>query len=350
MDFRHLIDLGDVETEELMEILTMARAIMKNPGYYSDSCHAKVMGTLFYEPSTRTRMSFEAAMLRLGGSVIGFNDPQNSSVSKGESLKDTITMVGNYADIIAMRHYEEGAAKAAAMFSRVPIINAGDGGHLHPTQTLTDVFTLMETKGTLEGLTIGMCGDLKYGRTVHSLIKTMSRFKGSRFVLISTPELTVPDYIKTVMEEHGCEYIQSDSLEKEIGGLDVLYMTRIQQERFASVEEYNRQKGVFILDGEKLKKAKYGIRILHPLPRVDEISYEVDDDPRAVYFKQSEYGLYARMALILHILEGREKKLDPRPESNSTQVCRNEKCITQTEQYLPKLFSEGKCEYCECKA
>lgn len=347
MNIKHLIDLGDVGTEEILGILALARAIMKNPGYYSDSCHAKVMGTLFYEPSTRTRMSFQAAMLRLGGSVIGFNDPQSSSVSKGESLKDTITMVGNYADIIAMRHYEEGAAKAAAIFSRVPVINAGDGGHLHPTQTLTDIFTLMETKGTLENHTIGLCGDLKYGRTVHSLIKTMSCFKGNKFVLISTLELTVPDYIKDVMKSAGCEYIQSDSLEREIGDLDVLYMTRIQRERFASEEEYCRQKGVFILDGEKMKKARPDMCVLHPLPRVDEIAYEVDDDPRMLYFRQSEYGLYARMALIMHMLDGREKEMLPRPQSNTDRQCTNEKCITQTEHYLPKLLCGGKCGYCE---
>lgn len=347
MELRHLVDLDDVATEKIMDILTMADAIMKNPRYYSDSCHGNIMATLFYEPSTRTRMSFEAAMLRLGGSVIGFNDPQNSSVSKGESLKDTITMVSNYADIIAMRHYMEGAAKAAAMFSRVPVINAGDGGHLHPTQTLTDMFTLMETKGRLDGLTIGLCGDLKYGRTVHSLIKTMSRFKNNKFILISTPELNVPDYIKSYMDEHGCEYKQAESLETEIGGLDVLYMTRIQRERFKNEEDYNRQKGVFILDGEKMKKAKNDMKVLHPLPRVDEIEYDVDDDHRAVYFKQSEYGLYARMSLILHILENGDKKLDKRPSANTEKCCGNLKCITNFEQYLPKIETDGKCAYCE---
>ncbi len=349
MELRHLVDLGDIETGKIMDILTTAGAIMKNPGYYSDSCHAKVMATLFYEPSTRTRMSFEAAMLRLGGSVIGFNDPQNSSVSKGESLKDTITMVGNYADIIAMRHYSEGAAKAASIFSRVPVINAGDGGHLHPTQTLTDIFTLTQTKGRLDDLTIGLCGDLKYGRTVHSLIKTMSRFKNNSFVLISTPELSVPDYIKTFMDEHGCEYRQADSLEAEIGGLDVLYMTRIQRERFKSEEEYERQKGVFILDGEKMKKAKKDMAVLHPLPRVDEITYDVDDDPRALYFRQSEYGLYARMSLILHILENGEKRLDARPQQNTEKCCGNLKCITHSEAYLPHLEEDGNCAYCESR-
>ena len=349
---RHLIDLDTLALDELQDILSMASAIMKKPEYFTDSCHGKVMATLFYEPSTRTQMSFQTAMLRLGGRTIGFDNPVNSSVAKGESLKDTIRVVSNYADIIAIRHPLEGAARAAAMFSRSPVINAGDGGHLHPTQTLTDVFTLQKTKGTLENLVIGLCGDLKNGRTVHSLIKTMCRFKGNSFVLISTPELTVPPYIRQVMEQMGCRYSFCESLEEAIGEIDVLYMTRIQRERFASEEEYDRQKGVFVLDEKKLMRAKYGLKILHPLPRVDEIAVEVDDDPRAAYFDQTEYGMYARMSLILHMLDGATRELDPRPDPNTDKACPNERCVTAAEPYLPKLFLKSddgeRCEYCEC--
>lgn len=355
MAIRHLLDLDSVPVSEIYEILSMARTIMKKPEYFCDSCHAKVMATLFYEPSTRTQMSFQAAMLRLGGKIIGFDNPLSSSVSKGESLKDTVRVVSNYTDIITIRHPCEGAAKAASMFSRTPVINAGDGGHLHPTQTLTDVFTLLETKGTLENLRIGLCGDLKNGRTVHSLIKTMSRFEGNHFVLISTPEMGIPDYIKAHLRDAGREFSECADLSEAIGEIDVLYMTRIQKERFPSEEEYNRQKGVFILDSEKLKRAKYGLKILHPLPRVDEITVEVDEDPRAVYFQQTEYGMYARMALILHMLDGSVKTLDPQPEPNSTLPCANPRCITHSEPYLPKLYMTGLdkmpvCEYCEANA
>lgn len=351
MTSRHLIDLDTLSLEEIGKILDMAKIIKDNPSYFTDSCHGKLMATLFYEPSTRTQMSFQSAMLKLGGKLIGFSDPDNSSVSKGESLKDTVSVVSNYADLIVTRHPLEGTAKAASMFSRVPVINAGDGGHLHPTQTLTDLFTLKSTSGRLTNLTVGLCGDLKNGRTVHSLIKTLCRYSGNKFVLISTPELTVPDYIKEIMQKSGCEYIQKASLDDAIGDIDVLYMTRIQAERFESKEAYEKQKGIFVLDTEKLKKAKYGLRILHPLPRVDEIEYDVDDDPRAVYFAQTEYGMYARMALILHMLEGSKKMLDPRPESNSDKVCSNPKCITHSEPYLPCLFKKTEggyiCEYCD---
>ena len=352
MTSRHLIDLDTLSLEEISKLLDMAKIIKDNPGYFTDSCHGKLMATLFYEPSTRTQMSFQSAMLKLGGKLIGFSDPDNSSVSKGESLKDTVSVVSNYADLIVTRHPLEGTAKAAGMFSRVPVINAGDGGHLHPTQTLTDLFTLMSTSGRLTDLTVGLCGDLKNGRTVHSLIKTLCRYSGNKFVLISTPELSVPDYIKEIMQKSGCEYIQKSSLEEAIGEIDVLYMTRIQRERFESAEAYEKQKGVFVLDTEKLKKARYGLRILHPLPRVDEIAYAVDDDPRAVYFAQTEYGMYARMPLILHMLENSKKQLDPRPESNSDMVCANPKCITHSEPYLPRLFKKTQtgyfCEYCDC--
>lgn len=353
MTSRHLIDLESLSLGEIGKILDLAKIIMDKPEYFYDSCHGKLMATLFYEPSTRTQMSFQSAMLKLGGNLIGFDNPGNSSVAKGESLKDTVRVVSNYSDIVVVRHPCEGTAKAAGMFSRVPVINAGDGGHLHPTQTLTDLFTLQNSNGRLNNLTVGLCGDLKNGRTVHSLISTLSRYSGNSFVLISTPELTVPDYIKAIMKAAGCSFIEKNSLADAIGDIDVLYMTRIQRERFETEKEYNKQKGIFVLDNEKLKKAKYGLRILHPLPRVDEIDYEVDDDPRAVYFDQTEYGMYARMALILHMLDGSTKQLDPRPEANTNFRCTNPNCITQAEEYLPNLFIKNKengvytCEYCE---
>ena len=351
MTSRHLIDLEILTLTEIEKILNFAAVIMDKPKYYTDSCHGQLMATLFYEPSTRTAMSFQAAALKLGAKLIGFDDPSSSSVAKGESLKDTIRVVSNYADIIVMRHPMEGAAKAAAMFSRVPVINAGDGGHLHPTQTMTDLFTLKNCNGRLDHLTVGLCGDLKNGRTVHSLISTLSRYEGNRFVLISTPALTVPDYLKDIMRKNNCEFTEINNLADAMSEIDVLYMTRIQKERFESEEEYIKQKGIFVLDSEKLKKAKYGLRVLHPLPRVDEIDYEVDDDERAVYFAQTEYGMYSRMALILHMLEVSRKMIDPRPESNSDLICENPRCITSCEKYLPKLFRKTDnayvCEYCD---
>lgn len=348
---RHLIDLDAMSLDEIAEILDLAKVIMRHPQYFSDSAHGKIMASLFYEPSTRTQMSFQTAMSKLGGDNIGFNNPQNSSVAKGESLKDTVRVVSNYADIIVIRHPLEGTARAATMFSRCPVINAGDGGHLHPTQTLTDIFTLLNTKGTLENLTIGLCGDLKYGRTVHSLIKTLLRYKNNRFVAISTKEMLLPEYIKNMIKSAGCDYIESDNLADSIGLVDVLYMTRIQRERFETEDEYIKQKGIFVLDSEKLKKAKYGLKILHPLPRVDEIDYEVDQDERAVYFEQTEYGVYARMALILHLLGNSTKQLAPQKESNLDKKCDNPRCITNHEHYLPKLYIKQEkgyiCEYCE---
>ena len=348
--FPHLIDLDDLSIPRLQGILNTARVIMNKPEYFCDSCHGKILATLFYEPSTRTQMSFQTAMMRLGGKVIGFDNPGNSSVSKGESLKDTIRVISNYSDIIAIRHPREGAAKAASMFSCCPVINAGDGGHLHPTQTLTDLFTLSETHGSLSGLTIGLCGDLKNGRTVHSLVKTLSRFKNNKFILISTSELSIPGYIREIMDANKCKYSVSNSLIDAIGELDVLYMTRIQKERFESEKEYENQKGVFVLNTEKMRYAKRDLKVLHPLPRIDEIEYEVDDDPRAVYFEQTKYGMYARMALILFMLENTENKLLPRPESNSAENCKNQNCITNSEIYLPKLFTNGNmniCDYCD---
>ena len=336
---KHLIDLESLTTEELMEIIRLANAIKENPKEYSEACRGKILATLFYEPSTRTQMSFKTAMLRLGGSVIGFDNPQNSSVSKGESLKDTITVVGGYADIIAIRHSMEGTAKAASLYSAAPVINAGDGGHLHPTQTLTE---------------IGLCGDLKNGRTVHSLIKTMSHFKGNRFVLISTPELMVPQYVKDVMNASSCRYSEVNSLSEALPMLDVLYMTRIQRERFRSFDEYEKQKGVFVLDREKLKLAKNDLKILHPLPRVDEIAEDVDYDSRAKYFIQTVYGMYARMALISTMLKTADRIPMPRQFDTHNIRCTNPNCITYTEEYLPKLFRPlgGDmllCKYCDAR-
>ncbi len=352
MKTKHLIDLDSLSKEELIEIIELANNIMNDPSAYSEACRGKILATLFYEPSTRTQMSFKTAMLRLGGSIIGFDNPQNSSVSKGESLKDTVTVVGGYADIIAIRHSLEGTAKAASMYSAAPVINAGDGGHLHPTQTLTDVVTLYNEKGTLDNMCIGLCGDLKNGRTVHSLIKTMSHFKGNTFVLISTPELTVPQYIKDIMNASGCRHIEVPSLAEALPMLDVLYMTRIQRERFKSPEDYEKQKGVFVLDSEKLRLARHDMKILHPLPRVDEITEDVDYDDRAKYFIQTIYGMYARMALIMKMLENADKKPMPRRFDTHNVKCCNPNCITTTEAYLPKIFRPlgGDmllCKYCE---
>ena len=351
MNSKHLIDLDQLTLSELEEIITLAGKIKKDPMKYYNTCRGKVMATLFYEPSTRTQMSFQTAMLRLGGRIIGFDNPVNSSVSKGETLKDTIRIVSNYADIIVIRNSHEGAAYAASLYSKSPIINAGDGGHLHPTQTLTDVVTLTYEKGTLSGLTIGLCGDMKNGRTVHSLIKCLAKFKGNKFILISTPELTLPKYIVDIMNQSGCEYEFANSIEEVIGELDVLYMTRIQRERFGSDEEYEAQKGVYVLDTKKLKLAKPNLKILHPLPRVDEITTAVDDDPRAIYFKQAEYGMYARMALIMKMLENPSYEIPKRPVENKKFRCSNPRCITNSGEFLPHIFKESgdgiACEYCD---
>lgn len=349
----HIIDLEELSFADLQEIIKLSDIIMKNPENYSNACKGKILATLFYEPSTRTQMSFQTAMLRLGGQTIGFDNPMNSSVAKGESIKDTIKIISGYADIIAMRNPLEGSAKAASLYSSVPIINAGDGGHLHPTQTLTDIVTLHHEKGRLNHLTIGLCGDLKNGRTVHSLIKTMSHFEGNKFVLISTKELGVPQYIKDVMNSSGCEYEEIKSLAEAMPKLDVLYMTRIQRERFASEEDYKAQQGVFVLDKEKLKLGKRDLKVLHPLPRVDEITNEVDDDPRAVYFKQAVYGMYARMALILLTLQDAKYTYYKGKTIIDKKGCTNPKCITQFEPYIPKSFKVHgdllTCEYCDSR-
>lgn len=301
---RHLISPLDFSVEELNNLLDLASDIEHNPEKYSQICKGKKLATLFYEPSTRTRLSFEAAMINLGGSVLGFSSADSSSAAKGESVADTIRIVSCYADIAAIRHPKEGAPLVAATKSGIPVINAGDGGHQHPTQTLTDLMTIRSLKGRLDNLTIGLCGDLKFGRTVHSLIKALVRYTGIKFVLISPKELTVPDYIKQdVLDENNIEYKEVRQLDDVMPELDILYMTRVQKERFFNEEEYIRLKDSYILTQDKMKLAREDMLVLHPLPRVNEISVEVDDDPRAAYFKQVQYGVYVRMALILTLLE-----------------------------------------------
>lgn len=305
---RHLINPLDLSIEELDEILSLGQAIMQNPEKYSHVCDGKKLATLFYEPSTRTRLSFESAMLNLGGKVLGFSSADSSSASKGESVADTIRVISSFADICAMRHPKEGAPTVASMYSKIPVINAGDGGHNHPTQTLTDLLTIKSLKGRLDNMTIGMCGDLKFGRTVHSLINAMVRYENVRFILISPNELKIPDYLRQeVLDAKNIEYIETNELEKYMPELDILYMTRVQRERFFNEEDYIRLKDSFILDREKMKLARDDMYVLHPLPRVNEISTDVDDDPRAVYFEQVHYGVYARMALIITLLGLKDK-------------------------------------------
>lgn len=299
---RHLLSPLDFSVEEVDKLLNLAGDIEKNPKKYSHLCDGKKIATLFYEPSTRTRLSFEAAMLNLGGSVLGFSSAQSSSASKGESVADTIRMVSCYADICAMRHYKEGAPMVASLHSSIPVINAGDGGHQHPTQTMADLMTIRSLQGHLDNMTIGLCGDLKFGRTVHSLIKALTRYDNVKFILISPPELRVPSYIREeVLKEH--EYKEVISLDEVISDLDILYMTRVQKERFFNEEDYIRMKDCYILDMKKMRMAKDTMYVLHPLPRVNEISVEVDNDPRAAYFKQVQYAVYVRMALILTLLD-----------------------------------------------
>ena len=300
---RHLIDPMDLSVEEVDHLLVLAQDIIDNKEKYSEVCKGKKLATLFFEPSTRTRLSFEAAMMELGGNVLGFSSASSSSSTKGESVGDTVKIVSCYADIIDMRHYKEGAPMLASMKSDVPIINAGDGGHNHPTQTLADLLTIKREKGRLNNMTIGFCGDLMFGRTVHSLIKAMSRYEGIKFILISPDELKLPDYIRTeVIEKNNIPYEEISSLEDAIGSLDVLYMTRVQKERFFNEADYIRLKDTYILDKSKLALARPDLSILHPLPRVNEISVEVDDDPRACYFRQALNGKYVRMALIMDLL------------------------------------------------
>ena len=301
---RNLIDISDLSVKEIDNLIKVAKDIKRNPNKYNEKCKNKILGTLFFEPSTRTRLSFESAMIRLGGQVLGFSESSSSSVAKGESVSDTIRVVGDYCDIIAMRHPKEGAPLVASNKTIVPIINAGDGGHNHPTQTLTDLLTISIEKKKLNNLTIGLCGDLKFGRTVHSLIAAMSRYKNIKFILISPEELQLPEYTKTeILDKNNISYIETTDIEEYMDELDILYMTRVQKERFFNEADYVRLKDYYILNKDKLVKAKKDLCIMHPLPRVNEISTDVDDDPRACYFKQAEYGVFIRMALIMKMLE-----------------------------------------------
>ena len=300
---RSLIDISELTTGEIEELIGVANDIIANPEKYSEKCKGKKLATLFFEPSTRTRLSFEAAMLELGGSVLGFSEAQSSSASKGESVADTAKVISCYADIIAMRHPKEGAPLVAARNASIPVINAGDGGHCHPTQTLADLLTIYREKGGFDNLTVGFCGDLKFGRTVHSLISALIRYKNVKFVLISPNELKLPGYVKDKLDKDGIEYTETDSLENSLADLDILYMTRVQKERFFNEEDYLRLRDTYILTPEKMALASEKLRVLHPLPRVNEISVAVDSDPRACYFRQVLYGKYMRMALILKLLE-----------------------------------------------
>ncbi|MFI3168877.1 MAG: aspartate carbamoyltransferase [Faecalibacterium sp.] len=300
---RSLLEPLDFTTEEMDYIFALADDIIANPAKYAHACDGKLLSTLFYEPSTRTRFSFEAAMLRLGGQVIGFSEPGSSSTSKGESLSDTIRTVACYSDLIVMRHPKEGAPKVAAWNSEVPVINAGDGGHQHPTQTLTDLLTIHREKGHFDNLTVGLCGDLKFGRTVHSLIKALARYENIKFVLIAPEELRIPDYMrKEVLQKQGIDFVEVEQMNEVLGELDILYMTRVQRERFFNEEDYIRLKDTYILDADKMALAKDDMMVLHPLPRVNEIAVEVDKDPRALYFKQTKYGMFVRMALMMCLL------------------------------------------------
>ena len=356
---RHLIDIRDFSPQELDRLLDLADNIIADPAAYRDACRHKKLATLFFEPSTRTRLSFEAAMYELGGQVLGFSEAGSSSTAKGETVGDTARVVSCYADIIAMRHPIEGAPMAASMVSGIPIINAGDGGHNHPTQTLTDLLTIRREKGSLHNFTIGLCGDLKYGRTVHSLIAALSRCTGVRFVLISPDELRLPDYVKTdVLDAGSHTYRETADLEAAIPELDVLYMTRVQRERFSDPEQYARLKDSYILTPEKLRAAKADLSILHPLPRVNEISVAVDDDPRACYFRQALCGKFVRMALILTLLQMAERGETAPPPAEvpaGALRCRNPKCITAAESHLKPRFKRTedgalRCVYCEAKA
>lgn len=346
---RHLLDPTNLTTEEVELIITRALDIIDNKEKYAHACEGKKLATLFYEPSTRTRLSFTAAMMELGGNVLGFSDAKSSSVSKGETVADTVRVISAFADIIAMRHYKEGGPHVASEYSRIPVINAGDGGHSHPTQTLTDLLTIRREIGRFDNLTIGLCGDLKYGRTVHSLIKAMRRYENVRFVLISPAELRLPDYMKA---ELGDNYTELSTLEEAMPLVDVLYMTRVQQERFADVDEYMRLRDSFILDTEKMALAKKDMIVLHPLPRVNEITVDVDKDPRAAYFRQVENGKYVRMSLIYTLLSWKDEEGHKKGDTFAAPcACHNERCISTTEPVEKKAYKDAdgvvRCYYCD---
>ena len=354
---KHLIDPTDLTRAETDEIVALGEAMYANPAAYAETMRHKKLGTLFYEPSTRTRLSFTAAMMELGGNVLGFSDARSSSVSKGETVQDTVRVVGCFADVIAMRHYIEGAPLAAAQVSPVPIINAGDGSHSHPTQTLTDLLTIKRELGHIDGITIGFCGDLRFGRTVHSLIKALSRYEGIKVVLIAPDELRLPDYIKRdVLEKVGLDYREVPTIEEVMPELDVLYMTRVQKERFLDEDEFDRVKDSFVLDCARMSLAKKDMAVLHPLPRVNEILPEVDADPRAAYFRQVENGKFVRMALICKLLDWKDDPghaFVPAPSAPVSGRCPNHKCICNCEHVEPRirLTDDGtaRCGYCDAK-
>ena len=351
---RNLIDIVDLSVEEIYELINIALDIIDKPEKYAHSCAGKKLATLFFEPSTRTRLSFESAMMELGGNVIGFSSASSSSSSKGESVADTAKVISNYADIIAMRHPLEGAPLVASLNATIPVINAGDGGHCHPTQTMADLLTIKTEKGRLDNFTIGFCGDLKYGRTVHSLLGALSRYENVKVVLISPSELKLPSYVKEdVLDKFGMEYVETADLEKALPDLDVLYMTRIQQERFSDLNEYERLKDSYVLTLEKLNTAKEDTIVLHPLPRVNEISVDVDDDKRACYFKQVLNGKYMRMALILKLLGIAKKdkskfKLENNGLVYNKYKCTNKRCITTIEQELSQIAKQTDGTVCRC--
>ncbi len=351
---RNLLEITDFTTQEIDDLIATAMDIIKEPKRYSEVCKGKKLATLFYEPSTRTRLSFTAAMMELGGNVLGFSDAAASSVSKGEVVADTVRVVENFVDIIAMRHNKEGAPWVASQFASVPIINAGDGGHCHPTQTLTDMLTIYRHKGCFANLTVGFCGDLLYGRTVHSLAKAMGRYEGIKFVFISPKELKIPDYLRKEIEKQGYQYIETTNLEEAMPNLDILYMTRVQKERFDSEEEYYKLKDSFILDMPKLQNAPKDMIILHPLPRVNEIAYEVDADPRALYFEQVLNGKFIRMALIYTLLRWAEERKESSQQlivGVSSSKCPNTRCISATESVNPLCTTsedgDKHCFYCD---
>lgn len=346
----HFLDIESMSREQWEQLYALCGDIMDAPEAFTDACRGKVMGSLFYEPSTRTNFSFQAAMMHLGGSAFGFADPNSSSVAKGETLKDTIKMVTAYSDVVVMRNPMEGAALAASLYADCPIINAGDGGHMHPTQTLADLVTIKRLRGGIDGINIGLCGDLKNGRTVHSLIKALSIFDNINFYLISPRDLRVPPYIIDHMNSRSQRFVEVTGLEAIIPQLDVLYMTRIQRERIEDPLMYDRLKGIYVLKRGKLEHAKKDLLIMHPLPRLDEINIDVDDDPRAVYFDQARFGMYARMALLILTLRSGREKAPPTPVG-AKRLCVNDSCITASEPYLPALTKSDNgavcCAYCD---
>ncbi len=352
MDIRHVIDFNDITPEQWDALCALGSEIKASPADFERACEHKIMATLFYEPSTRTQLSFQTAMMRLGGKVMGFADPSSSSVSKGETLRDTVKIISAYSDVTVIRNPVEGAAYASSLYSRVPIINAGDGGHLHPTQTMTDMFTIQQNFGRYQGLTIGLCGDLLNGRTVHSLVRALSRYEGNTFYFISTNELKMPSYVTELLMKTNNTLYEVETLDECISKLDILYMTRIQRERFKSAEDYEKQSGIYVLTSEKMKQAKRDMIILHPLPKVDEIDYDVDDDPRARYFEQAENGMYIRMALIHEVCKSNSRiampGAYPAPEHA---YCKNPRCISNHEKYLPPMTKESDghrfCAYCD---